>query len=106
MAQKSEQSAPFTLDQVVREVAQQLASLRANPPAEPVIAFSGCEIELAVSATVSAKGGMQFYIFSAEAGGSAERSSRVLLKFGSTGDPLVMLADAGGRPLAHSEEKK
>lgn len=102
MAAKGETERAFTLDDLVRSVAGQLSSLRKDPPKDPVLALSGCDIELAVKASVSGKGGVKFYIFSAEAGASVDHSSRILLRFGVTGDPVVMVAD-GGRALAHAK---
>ena len=87
---------PLSLDAIVRDVAQQLHELRKNPPANPVIEFSGCEIELSVKATVHAGGGIRFYVFTAEAKASQEQVSKIKLKFGSAGAPLVLQAQTPG----------
>jgi hypothetical protein len=80
----------LSLDSIVRDVASQLHKLRETPPADPVIAFTGCEIELSVKATVQADGGIRFYIFSAGAKVSNEQVSKIKLSFGAAGTPLVM----------------
>jgi hypothetical protein len=81
---------PLSLDAIVRNVAGQLAALRTNPPPDPVIAFTGCEIELTVNATVEANGGIQFHIFSAGGKVAGGQTSRIKLSFGAAGTPLVM----------------
>jgi hypothetical protein len=86
----------LSLDAIVRDVADQLHSLRDDPPKDPVIAFSGCEIELSVKATVEADGGIRFYVFSAGAKASNEQVSKIKLSFGATGTPLVMKAQTEG----------
>jgi hypothetical protein len=80
----------LSLDSIVRDVAGQLHKLREDPPADPVIAFTGCEIELSVKATVQADGGIRFYIFSAGTKVSNEQVSKIKLSFGAAGSPLVM----------------
>jgi len=87
----------LSLDSIVRDVAGQLHKLRDNPPADPVIALTGCEIELSVKATVQADGGIRFYIFSAGAKVSNEQVSKIKLSFGATGKtPLVMQVGTQG----------
>ena len=80
----------LSLDSIVRDVANQLHALRDKPPADPVIAFTGCEIELSVKATLQADGGIRFYVFSAGAKVSNEQVSKIKLTFGAAGTPLVM----------------
>jgi len=88
----------LSLDAIVRDVANQLHRLREDPvPKDPVIQFSGCEIELSVKATVEGGGGVRFYIFSAEAKAAKEHLSKIKLSFGTTGTPLVMLTQNSGQ---------
>jgi hypothetical protein len=87
---------PLSLDAIVRDVAAQLHALRDNPPADPVIEFTGCEIELSVKATVQAGGGIRFYVFTAEAKATQEQVSKIKLKFGTAGAPLVLEAQTPG----------
>lgn len=88
---------PLSIDAIVRDVAAQLHALRKDPPpSDPVIAFSGCEIELSVKATVQAGGGIRFYVFTAEAKATQEQVSKIKLKFGAAGTDLVMLAQTPG----------
>ena len=96
MANKEDAKA-LSLDEIVRNVAEQLHRLREKPPQDPVIAFTECEIELAVKATVQAGGGIHFYVFSAEAKASSEQVSKIKLKFGAAGAPVVMLAGTEGK---------
>lgn len=86
----------LSLDSIVRDVAGQLHELREKPPADPVIAFTGCEIELSVKAAVQADGGIRFYVFSAGAKVSSEQISKIKLSFGAAGSPLVMKVQQEG----------
>jgi hypothetical protein len=90
------ESYALSLDAIVRDVAEQLHRLRDHPPADPVIAFKGCEIELSVKATVQAGGGIRFYVFTAEAKASQEQVSKIKLSFGTAGLPLVLQAQTPG----------
>lgn len=95
---------PLSLDAIVRDVAAQLHKLRETPPQDPVIAFSGCEIELSVKATVEADGGIRFYVFSAGAKASVEQVSKIKLTFGAAGPPLVMVAQTPGPAPEHHRQ--
>jgi hypothetical protein len=91
----AEKELALSLDAIVRDVANQLHRLRETPlPKDPVIQFSGCEIELSVKATVEGGGGVRFYIFSAQAKAANEHLSKIKLTFGAAGAPLVMLAQS------------
>ena len=93
----AEKEPALSLDAIVRDVANQLQRLRENPlPKDPVIRFSGCEIELSVKATVEGGGGVRFYIFSAQAKAANEQLSKIKLSFGAAGTPLVMLTQSTG----------
>lgn len=106
MAGKAErQPVALSLDAIVRDVAEQLHKLRENPPADPVIEFKGCEIELSVKATAEANGGIRFYIFSAGGKVGSEEASKIKLSFGSTGLPLVLPAQTMGEELKHKRQK-
>lgn len=87
----------LSLDSIVRDVANQLHKLRENPPADPVIMLTGCEIKLSVTATVQADGGIRFYVFSAGARVANEQVSKITLTFGAAGStPLVMQVKTPG----------
>ena len=94
----------LSLDQIVRNVAAQLHQLRKDPPPDPVIEFTGCEIELSVKATVQAGGGIKFYIFTAEAKAGTEQVSKIKLKFGSAGVPVVLQAATPGAAPEHKRQ--
>ena|ERR1700722_8577802 len=97
----------LSLDQIVRDVARQLHGLRDNPLPEakdPVMQFSGCEIELAVKATAEAGGGIKFYVFSAEAKAGTEQSSKIKLTFGSIGRTVAFLAGTPGDAGVHTRQ--
>jgi hypothetical protein len=85
-----------SLDAIIRDVAKQLHELRKDPLPDPVVAFTGCEIELSVKATAEVGGGIHFHIFSAEAKAGGEAASKIKLSFGAAGPPVVMLAQAEG----------
>jgi|SRR5690348_15063930 hypothetical protein len=94
----------LSLDEIVRNVAAQLHALRDNPPPDPVIQFAGCEIELSVKATVQAGGGIKFYVFSAEAKAGTEQVSKIKLKFGSAGAPVILQATTPGEAPEHKRQ--
>lgn len=87
---------PLSLDAIVRDVAKQLHELRKDPLPDPVIAFTGCEIELYVKATAEVGGGIRFHIFSAEAKAGGEVASKIKLSFGAAGTPIVMMVQTEG----------
>lgn len=93
---KKPEPEPLALDEIVRNVASQLHKLRDNPPPEPVIELSECEIELAVKASATVGGGLKFYIFSAQGSASDEQSSRIKLTFKATEGSVVLLARSKG----------
>jgi|ERR1039458_5402240 hypothetical protein len=95
----------LSLDAIVRDVARQLHELRRDPLPDPVIAFTGCEIELSVKATAEVGGGIRFHIFSAEAKAGGEAASKIKLTFGAAGVPLVMQVQAEG-PAPRPERQK
>jgi hypothetical protein len=96
----------LSLDAIVRDVARQLHELRNDPAPDPVIAFTGCEIELSVKATAEVGGGIRFHIFSAEAKAGNEAASKIKLSFGAAGAPVVMLAQAEGPAPKPKRQKK
>jgi len=82
----------LSLDAIVRDIGKQLQALRESPPKDPLLAFTGCEIELSVKASAEMDGGIRFYIFSAGAKAGSEVASKIKLSFGATGTPLVLRA--------------
>lgn len=86
----------LTIDAIVRDVANQLHSLSTDPPNNPVIQLTGCEIELSVKVVVEGGGGIKFYVFDASAKASEEETSKIKLTFGAVGQPLVMVANNPG----------
>jgi hypothetical protein len=103
-AKPNKEPVSLSLDEIVRDIAEQLHSLRENPPKDPVIAFTGCEIELSVKASAEADGGIRFYIFSAGAKAASEVASKVKLSFGAAGVPVVLQAETPGVDLKHKRQ--
>jgi len=89
-AKPTKEPVSLSLDAIVRDIGTQLQALRANPPKDPVLAFTGCEIELSVKASAEVDGGIRFYIFSAGAKAGSEVASKIRLSFGATGTPIVL----------------
>jgi hypothetical protein len=101
-----ESKGPLSLDSIVRDVAEQLHALRQNPPKDPVIAFTGCEIELSVTASVSKGGGIKFYVFSADVSKKDERVSKIKLIFGAAGTTTALIAEDNLTSLVHKRQNK
>lgn len=101
----SKQTSSLSLDAIVSDVASQLHKLRERPPADPVIALTGCEIELSVTAKVEVDGSIRFYILSTGGKVSNEQVSKIKLSFGAAGRPLVMKVQTPGNqgPIERQE---
>lgn len=80
----------FTLSELVKNVADELRTIKPPATDEAVMQFTECQIELNVKVLIKAGAKAQFWVF-AEAGGEASREAGhiIRLKFSSVeGNPL------------------
>jgi hypothetical protein len=88
----------FTLTQLIESTASELRAVRAKQPADPVMQFQGCELELAVTVAAEAGGGIKFWLVDASAKAKAETVSKVKLSFGPLpGQVIAALAKGSGK---------
>ena len=69
-----------TLSELIESTAAELHKVQPRMD-DPVMEFTGCELELAVTLKKEGKGGIRFYVVSAEASVAAEMVSRVTVTF-------------------------
>ena len=88
----------FTLSQLIETTASELRAVRAKQPADAVMQFQGCEMELAVSIGAEAGGGIKFWLMDASAKAKGETVSKVKLSFGPLpGQVIAAIAKGGGK---------
>lgn len=96
----------FTLSQLIEKTAEDLKSAQ-KPEKDAVMQFTACELELAVTVSAEAGGGIRFWLVDASAKGKAETVSKVKLTFGPLPGKVVAyaaLAGAGkGEPIEGGE---
>lgn len=71
----------YTLADLIQKTADELRTLRDKPVEDAVMAFSGCELELAVTVGAEAGGGIKFWLVDASTKARAETVSKVKLSF-------------------------
>lgn len=72
-----------SLEDIVKTTADELRAIRNSQPADAVMEFSECEVELEVVASADTEGKVKFWVVEAGAGASYENSQKVTLKFKS-----------------------
>lgn len=75
----------LSLAQLIKSTAAQLREAK-DPDVDPVIELTECSLELSVSASADAKGGLKFWLIDAGASVSGETVSKVNLKFKPVGE--------------------
>ena len=103
MARLQGQDGGISLSTLVRQAAAELRDLKAVPPipGQEVMSFTECSIELSVTVTNEASGGLKFWVV--EAGGKAvgSQAHKITLKFSAL-DPRATQAQGasdGKAPL-------
>lgn len=81
-------TAAFSLSALIKATADELRAARAKAKKDAVIQLTACEIELAVTVTAEAGGGIKFWLVDASAKGSGQSMSRIKLSF----EPVTDLA--------------
>lgn len=98
----------FNLGDLVLRTANELreAQAKANKD-DPVLQFTGCEIELAVTATAEAGGGIKFWLVDASVKASRENVSTVKINFGPVPGKkaLQYLQETGGAAPKNPKRK-
>jgi hypothetical protein len=72
----------FTLTQLIERTADELRKLKKKPPADAVMQFRGCELELAVTLSAEAGGKIKFWLAEVSSQAKGETVSRIKLSFG------------------------
>lgn len=57
---------------------------------EPILFLAGATVELAVTASVSALGGVKVWVVNAEGGADYERSGKITVQLNTGGEPLAV----------------
>lgn len=57
---------------------------------EPILFLAGATVELTVTASVSASGGVKVWVINTEAGADYERAGKVTVQLNTGGDPLAV----------------
>lgn len=73
----------LALSDLVQAAADELRKIKQKPTADAVMQFTGCEIELAVKASVEGGGGLKFWIVELSGKAAKERSGTIKLAFGA-----------------------
>lgn len=103
---------PFTLGELIKNTADELRkAYDASAGVNPVMQFSGCEIELAATVSAEAGGGIKFWLIDASSKIAGERVSTVKLSFGPIPDKAiqfkqVLIDDDDVGPIARKQKRK
>ena len=88
----------FELSALIEHTANELRKAQASVEskgAKPVLQFSGCEIELAVTVSAEAGGGIKFWVVDTSAKVAGETVSKIKLSFGGlTGSRALQFLQA------------
>lgn len=99
----------LSLGELIHHVASELreARRRNDANADPVLDFSGCELEMAVTFKVEGKAGLKIWIVEAGFSGDRETVSKVKLIFGKPANTTVQFsAEALGEELPNPKREK
>lgn len=86
----------FTLAQLIETTANELRAVRDKGEKDAVIQFTGCELELAVTVSAEAGGGVKFWLVDLSGKGKAETVSKVKLSFGPLPGSVIAAAAKSG----------
>lgn len=78
-----EENQSFQLAELIRHTSEQLKIAATQDSDDAVMEFKGCELEIAVTVSKEASGGIKFHIVSAGGKYAASELSRVKLGFGA-----------------------
>lgn len=81
-----------SLHDLVKSAADELRLVHADEPRDAVMKFTECEIELAVTVSADAKGGIKFWVIEAGAGAAYENAQKITLKFSSLDNRPILAA--------------